>query len=77
MKTVSKSAALEKLRVGLVYSMRIGSTLVINLDKVAIDFKEFTGVEFPAEQVFDFQYWRDPDEFNYMKVVKDEENHDL
>ena len=49
MKTVSKSAALEKLRVGLVYSMRIVSTLVINLDKVAIDFKEFTGVELPAE----------------------------
>ena len=39
LKGQSIEQALEKLRVGLIFSMRIGCTFVINVDKMAIDFK--------------------------------------
>ncbi len=57
--------------------MRIGDTFVINVDKTAPDFNsKFTHDEiFPAEEVFNFVEWRSND--NYMKVVKEDENHDL
>jgi hypothetical protein len=69
--------ALEDLRKGLVYSMRIGDTFVINCDKVTPNFFcDYTDDEiFPADEIFDYLPWRDHD--TYMKVVKKEENVDL
>ncbi len=73
----TKTTALEALRVGLVYSMRIGDCFVINLDKTSPDLiNSYTHDEiFPTEEIFDWGFWRADD--HYMKVVKDEENHDL
>ena len=74
----SFESAIEKLRVGLVFSMRIGDTLVINVDKAAMDFKEtFTSKDFPTDKIFDFAYWCAKDEFNYLKVVREDEDYDL
>ena len=57
--------------------MRIGDTFVINLDKLTPDFHtNFTHDEIsPTEEIFDWGIWRHDD--NYMKIVKQEENHDL
>ena len=57
--------------------MRIGDCFVINVDKTAPDFNvQYTHDEiFPTEEVFDWGVWRFED--TYMKVVKDDENHDL
>ncbi len=58
--------------------MRIGDTFVINVDKSCPDFiTNYTHDEvFPTEEIFDWSYWCSPDE-HYMKVVKEEEDHDL
>ena len=58
------------MRSGLVYSMRIGDTFVINLDKLTPDFHtNYTHDEiFPTEEIFDWGIWRYDD--NYMKIVK-------
>lgn len=73
----TRTAALETLRQALVYSMRIGDCFVINVDKTAPDFNsKFTHDEiFPTDEVFDWGLWRADD--TYMKVVKEEEDHDL
>ena len=73
----TKTAALETLRTALVYSMRIGDTFVINLDKLAPDFnvKYTHDTIFPAEEIFDAPLWHN--EENYMKVVREDEDHDL
>jgi hypothetical protein len=57
--------------------MRIGDTFVINVDKTAPDFfTKFThDTIFPSEEIFDWGLWRSDD--TYMKVVKEEEDHDL
>ena len=71
------TSALESLRKALVYSMRIGDTFVINLDKTAPDFhnKYTHDKKFPSESVFCCPIWHDEEE--YMKIVLPEENHDL
>ena len=72
----SKEDTLETLRKGLIYSMRAGDTLVINMEKLIVDFKdEFTSEEiFPAKSVFNFEQWREYD--NYFKIVRDDEKFD-
>ena len=53
--------------------MRTGDTLVINLDKLEVDFiTEFTGTQFPADKIFNFEYWRD----HYLQVVAEDEMFD-
>ena len=75
----TKTEALDVLRQGLVYSMRIGDTFVINIDKSCPDFiTNYTHDEiFPTEEIFDWPFWCCPDPENYMKIVKEEEDHDL
>ncbi len=65
------------LRKGLVYSMKMGDTLVINLSKTLPSFKsEYTDrLAFPTERIFDYEHWHNP--CNYMHVVKEEENVDV
>lgn len=71
-------SVMEKLRISLVFSMRIGDTLVINVDKKAMDFNEtFCSEDFPTDKIFDFAFWRAKDQFNYMSVVRGDEDHDL
>jgi len=72
----SKEDTLETLRKGLIYSMRAGDTLVINLEKLIVDFaSELTSEEiFPAKSVFNFEQWREYD--NYYKIVRDDEKFD-
>ncbi len=57
--------------------MRVGDTLVINIDKTMPNFtSDFTHkTEFPTEKLFNFEEWRFYN--NYMTVVKDDENVDL
>ena len=57
--------------------MRVGDTLVINIDKTMPNFtSDFTHkTEFPTEKLFDFEEWRFYN--NYMTVVKEDENVDL
>jgi len=59
--------------------MRIGDTFVINIDKTVPDFIETFSHEeiFPTSEIFNWSFWHEDDEYNYMKVVKAEENHDL
>ncbi len=53
--------------------MRTGDTLVINLDKLEVDFiTEFTGPQFPADKIFNYEYWRD----HYLQVVAEDEMFD-
>lgn len=69
---------MEKLRASLVFCMRLGDTLVINVDKKAMDFiNEFNCVEFPTEKIFDSGFWKAKEQFNYLCVVKPEEDLDL
>ena len=70
--------ACEKIRHSLVYSMRCGDRFVIYVDKLIPDFNNeynFPPDHWPSYDIFDFQKWRDND--NYMKVVKEDENHDI
>ena len=61
----------------MVYSMKMGDTLVINLSKTMPNLKtDYTCPKlFPTEEVFDYEHWHYAG--NYMKVVKDEENVDI
>ena len=56
--------------------MRVGNTLVINIDKLTPDFvNEWTSREegeFNAEFVFNFELFQN----QYIKIVKEEENKD-
>jgi hypothetical protein len=72
-----KAEALDILRRGLVYSMKIGDTLVVNCDKVAPDFvNEYTDkFELPWHEILDYEHWHDYK--NYIQIVKKEENKDL
>ena len=72
-----RNQALDILRRGLVYSMRVGDTLVINIDKTMPNFTSDYNhkTEFPTERIFDFEEWRFYN--NYMSVVKEDENVDL
>ena len=73
-----KKKACEAIRHSLVYSMRCGDRFVIFVDKLVPDFKNeynFTPDHWPSYDIFDFEKWRDNSE--YMKVVKEDENHDL
>ena len=73
----TKEEALEILRAALVYSMKIGDTFVINVDKLNPDFKTEwqDDEEFPLDTICDFDEWRL--ETNYLKIVKEDENKDL
>ena len=74
----TKEEAIEKIRKGLVYSMRSGDRLVLFCGNIAPDFKnELTSdaSNFPAEVVFNFNEWRK--EANYKKIVRADEDHDL
>ena len=70
--------AIEVLRHALVHCMRSGDRFVIYVDKLCPDFKtqyNFPPSLWPSDKIFDFKNWRYYD--NYMKVVKEDENHDL
>ena len=73
----TKEEALETLRAALVYSMKIGDTFVINMDKLSPDFKTEwqDDQELPMDTICDFDEWRE--EANYLKIVKEEENKDM
>ena len=73
----TKEEALDVLRKGIVYSMRIGDTFVINTEALCADFKtEWTDESvFPSEEICEFDEWREDEK--YMKIVKQEENKDL
>ena len=73
----TKEDALEELRSGLVYSMRLGDTFVINVDTLNPDFKtEWQDDEIlPLDEICDFDEWREDEK--YLKIVKEEENKDL
>ena len=58
--------------------MRCGDRLVIYVDKMNPDFKNeynFPPNHWPSEEINNFKHWREHD--NYMKVVHEDENHDL
>lgn len=69
--------ALEVLRKGMVYSMRIGDTMCFNLNETVVDFnKEWThSKELPMDKICNFDLWR-KDEV-YLQLVKPNENYDL
>ena len=73
----TRDEAVETLRKSLVYCMRAGERLVLDCGNIAVDFKGLfdTPGSFPVDQLFNFKEWRK--EENYMKVVRDDENHDL
>lgn len=75
--TKTREDALEELRSGLVYSMRLGDNFVINSDNLNPDFKtEWQDDEiFPLDEICNFSEWREGEK--YMKIVKEEENKDL
>ena len=71
-----KSEALELLRKDLVYTMRCGENHMIDLDKMSIDFSEWKDeAVFNPELVFKRDEWCVKD--NYIKFVKDDENHGI
>ena len=56
--------------------MRAGKTLAIDCKDFKINFvDEYTAgdTDFPAATVFNYEEWHKKD--NYMKVVRDDENH--
>ena len=73
----TKEEAIEFIRKGLVYAMRLGDTFCLNIDKLNPDFKtDWTDEkELPMDEICDFEFWRK--EVNYMKVVKRNEDYDL
>ena len=68
---------MENLRKDLVYSMRLGHTMVINCFKSAINFHKYITdpVLFPTDEIFDRSLWTSNE--HYMKVVRDSEDHNL
>lgn len=69
----TKEEALEVLRRGIVYSMRIGDNFVINTGKLLIEWeKEWTNSALFPIEVFNREEWREREQF--IKIVKDEEN---
>ena len=70
---MEKESILEELRRKLVYSMRVGSNLCINLDKTIPDLRnEWSDNEiFPLSQICEFDEWRE--DKKYMNIVKEEE----
>ena len=76
-KTESKQDAFENLRSAAIYSMKNGTTFVIQTDVFAADFNnEWTDTEcFPAAKLFDYDYWRK--DKNYMQIVRIEDETDL
>ena len=67
----------ESIRHSLVYCMRSGDRLVLWIGKLTPDFKNeynFPG-HWPSNEIFDFKHWREKE--NYMKIVHEDENHDL
>jgi hypothetical protein len=74
---MTQAETMENLRRDLVYSMRIGHTMVLNCFKSAINFhKHITDPEkFPANEIFDRQLWTTDE--HYMKVVQESEDHNL
>ena len=69
--------ATEALREGAVQSMRCGDRFVIFVDKLTPNFKidyNFPAPQWPTYEIFDFQKWRDDD--NYMQIVKEYEDYD-
>ena len=73
----TREEALEVLRKGLVYSMRIGDVFALNADNLNIDYSELwtNPTIFPLDEISEFDEWREDNK--YMKVVKPEENVDL
>ena len=66
---------LDLLRKNLVWCMRDGETLIINVERLAPNFKEeYAGTEdtWPADLIFNREVWSE--EENYMKVVREHEN---
>ena len=74
---ISKADALENLRQKLVYSMRIGDTFVINVDRTTPNFHSTfrDSHVFPSDEILDWDLWHEND--FYMKCVRESENHDL
>ena len=72
----TREEAIEQVRKSLVYCMRSGERLVLQCGKSAVDFKKsFDSPDFPVDIVFNYNEWRK--EENYMKIVREDENHDL
>ena len=68
------SDCLDELRKTVIGAMRSGQCQAIDLDKVELPFNtDWTSENFPAEKIFDFQYWRS----NYAKHIKQEELVDM
>ena len=67
--------ALEELRKKIVHSMCVGDNLLVDVDKLAVDFK----TKFSDESVLDtsvfFDFEESHKEANYLKIVKESENH--
>ena len=56
--------------------MRMGDTLVINVDKTIPNFEsDYKSNDFPTDLIFDFEYWHEYK--NYTKILKPGENIDL
>ena len=58
--------------------MRTGDRFVIYVDKLNPDFKKdynFPPDHWPSDEIFHFETWHKVE--NYMKVVKEEENHNM
>ena len=72
-----KEDIVEDLRKTLVACTRIGSQFVLNMGKIAPDFKSAITdeKEFPSDVIFDREAWFK--EENHMKFVKESENYDL
>ena len=69
----TKEEALEVVRRGIVYSMRIGDNFVINTGKLLIDWdKEWTDPALFPIEIFNREEWREKE--NFIKIVREEEN---
>ncbi len=69
----TKEEALEVLRRGMVYSMRIGDNFVINTGKLLVDWEnEWTDQNIFPVDIFNRDEWRDREKFT--KIVTEEEN---
>ena len=77
MGTITREQAIETVRKGLVYAMRIGDRLVLYTGNISIDWKNIfnDAIWLPTDKIFNFAEWR-KDEV-YKKIVKPEEDVDL
>ena len=74
----TKDDALDVLREKIVRTSRVGKKFVINTDTMVPDFKvqyTSTAENFDTNLVFDRTAWKENKD-NYMKIVRQHENHD-